>query len=140
MTRHWSEDPYWTEAADRLYELREEGTKQLVIDLDAIDETLYDGDGPAYRALEAMLSVHEHEGMDGFRGLHELSWHCCRYSASKTVTLRNKLHAQTHLSAENEAMPGLVKIGLATDTVESRISNLSSSTGVPLPFDIGTQA
>lgn len=68
MTRHWSEDPYWTEAANRFYELREEGTKQLVIDLDAIDETLYDGDGPAYRALEAMLSVHEHEGMDGFRG------------------------------------------------------------------------
>lgn len=57
-----------TEAADRFYELREEGTKQLVIDPDAIAETLYDGDGPAYRALEAMLSVHEHEGMDGFRG------------------------------------------------------------------------
>lgn len=68
MIRHWSEGPYWTEAADRFYELREEGTKQLVIDLDAIDETLYDGDCPAYRALEAMLSVHEHESMDGFRG------------------------------------------------------------------------
>lgn len=35
----------------------------------------------------------------------------------------------------NEAMPGLVKIGLTTDTVESRISNLSSNTGVPLPFE-----
>lgn len=68
MTRHWSKDPYWTEAADRFYALREAGVKQLVIDLDAIDETLYNGDGPAYRALEAMLSVHEHEGMDGFRG------------------------------------------------------------------------
>jgi hypothetical protein len=68
MTRHWSEDPYWTEAADRFYEAREEGMKQLVIDLDAISETLYDGDGPAYRALEAMLSVHEHEGWDGCRG------------------------------------------------------------------------
>ncbi|WP_449106780.1 GIY-YIG nuclease family protein [Pseudomonas mohnii] len=36
---------------------------------------------------------------------------------------------------KNETMPGLVKIGLTTDTVESRISNLSSSTGVPLPFE-----
>lgn len=67
-TRHWSKDPYWTEAADRFYELREAGTKQLVIDLDAIDKTLYDGDSPAYRVLDAMLSVHEHESMDGFRG------------------------------------------------------------------------
>ncbi|MEB2621395.1 GIY-YIG nuclease family protein [Pseudomonas sp. YuFO8] len=36
---------------------------------------------------------------------------------------------------KNEAMPGLVKIGLTTDTVESGISNLSSSTGVPLPYE-----
>lgn len=36
---------------------------------------------------------------------------------------------------KNEAMPGLVKIGLTTDTVESRISNLSASTGVPLPYE-----
>lgn len=36
---------------------------------------------------------------------------------------------------KNEAMPGLVKIGLTTDSVESRISNLSSSTGVPLPYE-----
>lgn len=35
----------------------------------------------------------------------------------------------------NEAMPGLVKIGLTTDSVESRIANLSSNSGVPLPFE-----
>ena len=68
VTRHWSEDPYWTEAADRFYELREGGMKQLVIDIDSIETTLYDGDGPAQRALEAMLSVREHEGMDGCKG------------------------------------------------------------------------
>lgn len=68
MTRHWSEDPYWTEAADRFYNLREKGAKQLVIDLDSLDKNLYDGDSPAYRALEAMLSVHEYEGMDAYRG------------------------------------------------------------------------
>lgn len=36
---------------------------------------------------------------------------------------------------KNEAMPGLVKIGLTTDSVESRIGNLSSNSGVPLPFE-----
>ena len=35
----------------------------------------------------------------------------------------------------NEAMPGLVKIGLTTDNVESRISQLSTASGVPLPFE-----
>jgi hypothetical protein len=34
----------------------------------------------------------------------------------------------------NEAMPGLVKIGLTTDSVEARLTQLSSHTGVPLPF------
>lgn len=35
----------------------------------------------------------------------------------------------------NETMPGLVKIGLTTDSVESRISQLSAHSGVPLPFE-----
>jgi hypothetical protein len=34
----------------------------------------------------------------------------------------------------NEAMPGLIKIGLTTN-VEERLTNLSSGTGVPLPFE-----
>lgn len=35
----------------------------------------------------------------------------------------------------NEAMPGLIKIGLTSDSVESRLTSLSSHTGVPLPFE-----
>ena len=35
----------------------------------------------------------------------------------------------------NEAMPGLVKIGLTTDDLSARVATLSSSTGVPLPFE-----
>ena len=35
----------------------------------------------------------------------------------------------------NEAMPGIVKIGLTNDTVESRLSSLNSHSGVPLPFE-----
>ncbi len=35
----------------------------------------------------------------------------------------------------NEAMPGLVKIGLTADDVETRLTQLSAHTGVPLPFE-----
>ena len=35
----------------------------------------------------------------------------------------------------NEAMPGFAKIGLTEDSVEARITNLSTATGVPLPFE-----
>lgn len=35
----------------------------------------------------------------------------------------------------NEFMPGLVKIGVTADSVESRISQLSAHTGVPIPFE-----
>lgn len=35
----------------------------------------------------------------------------------------------------NEAMPGLVKIGLTTDSIQSRVASLSASTSVPLPFE-----
>jgi len=35
----------------------------------------------------------------------------------------------------NEAMPGLVKVGLTTDSVEVRIGQLSAHSGVPLPFE-----
>jgi hypothetical protein len=34
----------------------------------------------------------------------------------------------------NEAMPGMVKIGLTTKTPKERAAELSSATGVPLPF------
>jgi hypothetical protein len=32
-------------------------------------------------------------------------------------------------------MPGIVKIGLTTDSVEARLSSLNSHSGVPLPFE-----
>ena len=35
----------------------------------------------------------------------------------------------------NEAMPGLIKIGLTSDSVEARLTSLSSFTGVPLAFE-----
>lgn len=35
----------------------------------------------------------------------------------------------------NAAMPGIVKIGLTTDSVESRLAQLSQPSSVPLPFE-----
>ena len=35
----------------------------------------------------------------------------------------------------NEAMPGLVKIGFTDSDVESRMTDLSRASGVPLPFE-----
>src|SRR5207249_16022 len=37
--------------------------------------------------------------------------------------------------ATNEAMLGLIKIGLTEGSVETRLTSLSSATGVPLPFE-----
>lgn len=35
----------------------------------------------------------------------------------------------------NEAMPGIVKIGMTEDSVESRMTQLNAHSGVPLPFE-----
>lgn len=53
---------------NRYSELKEKGKKQFVIDLDKLSEVVYDGDGPAYKLMDAMVSVNEQEGMEGFRG------------------------------------------------------------------------
>ena len=68
MSKYWAEDEYWAEAAGRYCEQREKGVRHLAIDLDAVEGILYDGEAPAYRVLEAMLSVHENESTDGYRG------------------------------------------------------------------------
>ena len=65
---HWSEDAYWTEALQRYHTARESGTRTITVDLDAVEHSVFDGDGPAYRTMDAMVSVLEHEGMDGCRG------------------------------------------------------------------------
>ena len=37
---------------------------------------------------------------------------------------------------KNEAMPGLVKIGMTCESPEERAKELSSATGVPYPFQV----
>jgi hypothetical protein len=67
-TKHWSEDRFWTDALEQLYRLQQEEQPQLTLDINAISQVAYNGDGPAYKLMDAMLSVQEHEGWDGFKG------------------------------------------------------------------------
>ena len=69
---HWSEDQYWTAALDRFYEARVGGKQRITIDLDKIDRNMYASDGPAFRLMEAMVSVRQDEGEDGYRGASRL--------------------------------------------------------------------
>ncbi|MFT8670913.1 MAG: hypothetical protein ABF802_06160 [Acetobacter orientalis] len=68
MTKHWSSDPYFVEALDKYTTMRENGRKTLELDLEAIEDVISNGDGPAYRLLDAMVGIQETEGYEGCRG------------------------------------------------------------------------
>jgi hypothetical protein len=65
---HWAEDPYWTDALEAYYVRRDSSDTHITIDLKAVTEAAFSGDSPAYKLLEAMRSVFDHEGWDGCRG------------------------------------------------------------------------
>lgn len=65
---HWSEDPYWQEASEIWQRISQSQQKTVEIDLEALQEVVFNGTGPAYRLMEAMVNIHETEGMEGFRG------------------------------------------------------------------------
>lgn len=71
-TKHWSEDSYWTEALEEYHRFRDSGQTELSLNIKAIEDAIYNGDGPAYKIMEAMGSVQELEGYDGFRGAPRL--------------------------------------------------------------------
>lgn len=68
----WGEDSYWSEALDNIEKLRQEDINLVTIDLEKIDAVMFNAEGPAYRLLEAMKSVLEHESYDGYRGAPRL--------------------------------------------------------------------
>ncbi len=70
--RYWAEDPYWIEALERFLTAKETGQRTITLDLDMVEEAVFNGDGPAYKLIDAMASVKEHEGWDGFRGAPRL--------------------------------------------------------------------
>ena len=66
--QHWSEDHYWIDSLERFYQLRAEGKTKIVLDLSVIEDAAFEGDGPAFKLMQAMCSVKEQEGIDGYRG------------------------------------------------------------------------
>lgn len=69
---YWADDTYWTDALEQYSTVREMGNDLLVLDLRAIERILNNGGSPAYRLMEAMVSVSEQEQLDGFRGAPRL--------------------------------------------------------------------
>ena len=70
---HWANDLYWTEALEGFCADRDAGAKTITLNIKAVEEVIFNGDGPAYRLMRAMESVIEHEGMDGCRGAPRLT-------------------------------------------------------------------
>lgn len=72
LSEHWAGQGYWTDALDAISEAVQDGGRTVTIDVKRIERALSDGDGPAYRLLDAMKSVAEHEGLDGYKGAPRL--------------------------------------------------------------------
>ena len=63
---NWSDDRYWTEALEQFDRLRKTGSVEL--DLFAIQDAAFQENGPAFKLMEAMVSVWQTEATDGYRG------------------------------------------------------------------------
>ena len=67
--KYWADEKYWTDALKRFSRLEQKGDKEhFTIDLNELLKVVYNDDGPAYKLMEAMVSVREREGEDGYRG------------------------------------------------------------------------
>lgn len=65
---HWSDDQYWTDALDAWVRRRDKGLRFVTIDMHAVERVIFNGDGPAYKLMEAMCSVEREEGWEGWEG------------------------------------------------------------------------
>lgn len=74
--KDWVTDKYWTDALERLHELRAAGKKQFVLDIEKIESVATDGDGPAYKLMNAMVSIErsEAEQWEGYKGAPRVMW------------------------------------------------------------------
>jgi hypothetical protein len=72
ITPHWSSDPFWIDALEKYQSLREGGLTAINIDLELLEEGISSHDSPAFKLVDAMCSVREHEGWDGHKGAPRL--------------------------------------------------------------------
>ncbi|WP_426954165.1 hypothetical protein [Muricoccus radiodurans] len=69
---HWAQDPYWTEALAAFGRRRRRGLRFVTLDFDALERTIVNGDGTAYRLMDAMVTVRRDEGLEGCKGAPRL--------------------------------------------------------------------
>lgn len=72
LSEYWAQQRYWTDALDAISEAMQDGGRTVTIDVKRIEPVLFAGDGPAFRLLDAMKSVAEHEGWEGYKGAPRL--------------------------------------------------------------------
>jgi len=118
-TVHWASDPYWTDAFEDYSRIRESGQGSICVDLQALEAFIYNGDGPAYKLLEAMCSVEEHEGFDGYRGAPRL-----------VLALLAKLNETAPWSAKGKRLPGQIPTSVGTPVFRARDQVLASKEAV----------
>lgn len=105
---HWAEDRYWLDGLQRYYDARERGDMTLTLDLAVIEKVAFDSDGPAYRCLNAMGSVLEHEGFDGYRGAPRLIF-------ALLMRLAEQLPQSTPSIRAKQTVPGAISLSPSPD-------------------------
>lgn len=141
---HWSEDRYWLDGQDKYQQCFESNQRFFSLDVKAIQDCIYQGDGPAYKLLEAMLSVDYHEGMEGYKGAPRIVLALLAQLAElggvpSVVMSSNSLGYDADKEIiyvlKNPAMPGLLKIGKTSQSNVTLRMNQLYATGVPTPFE-----
>lgn len=69
---HWSNNRFWTDALNEFYRRNQSSEFTISIDMKQLEKVVYSSDGPAYKLLEGMCSVNEHEGAEGYKGAPRL--------------------------------------------------------------------
>lgn len=72
LSQHWGEQRYWTDALNAISEAIQDGGRTVTIDIKRIEPSLFDATGPAFKLLDAMVSVSENESWDGYKGAPRL--------------------------------------------------------------------
>lgn len=140
---HWSEERYWLDGLDKYQEWIAAGQQGVMLDVSAIQAQIYEGDGPAYKLLNAMLSVDHHEGMEGFKGAPRLVLALLAQLAElgdadaslSSSTPTADVAKEIIYVLKNPAMPGLLKIGKTSQVDVTLRMNQLYTTGVPTPFE-----
>lgn len=92
MIDHWGSDRYWSDAYAILESL--DHKRSINLDLEFIRQHIFASDSVAYRLMDAMHSVKELEGCDGFKGAPRLL--LLALARLEELSRRNRANEDTH--------------------------------------------